>query len=140
MKVGNPWLVVGGLLSFAAALLHVACIAGGPAWFRFLGASGRIVRMAERDWWRPAPVTLLIAGVLTAWGLYAFSGAGLVRPLPLLRTALVAITSVYIVRGLAPVAILALRPQMMSPFWLWSSAIVLAYGIIYAIGTWRLMR
>ncbi len=134
---GNRWLIAGGGLSIAASLLHLACIAGGAAWYRFLGAGERIARMAERDWWRPAPVTLLIAGVLAVWGLYALSGAGLILRLPLLRTVLVLVSGVYLSRALAPLAILALRPAMMSPFWWWSSAIVLVYGIAYAVGTWR---
>lgn len=136
MTDGRRWLVAGGVLSAAASLLHIACIFGGPDWFRFFGAGERIARMAERDWWRPAPVTLLIAGVLAVWAAYAFSGAGLLARLPLLRVALVAITAVYLLRGLVIVPMAALRPDLLSPFALWSSAIVLVYGIVYAIGTW----
>lgn len=136
MTDGSRWLVAGGVLSAVASLLHVGCILGGPDWYRFFGAGEQMARMAERDWWRPAPVTLLIAGVLAVWAAYAFSGAGLLPRLPLLRTALIAITTVYLLRGLVIVPMAALRPDLLSPFALWSSAIVLAYGIVYAIGLW----
>lgn len=136
MTDGGRWLVAGGALSAVASLLHIGCIFGGPAWYRFFGAGERMARMAERDWWRPAPVTLLIAAVLAVWAAYAFSAAGLLPRLPLLRTALVAITGVYLLRGLVILPMLALQPAMVSAFWLWSSAIVLGYGIVHAVGLW----
>jgi hypothetical protein len=132
----NPWLVAGGCLSLAAALLHLAVIAGGPDWYRFFGAGEPMARMAERGHWYPAAVTVAIAAVLSAWAAYAFAGAGLVRRLPLMRPALVAISLVYLLRGLVIVPIALLQPQALTPFTIWSSLIVLAYGIVYAIGTW----
>jgi len=36
---GSAWLIVGGGLSVIAALAHIACIVGGPEWYRFLGAA-----------------------------------------------------------------------------------------------------
>lgn len=81
-------------------------------------------------------MTLLIAAVLAVWAGYAFSGARLAPQLPLLRAGLVAISTVYLLRGLVPLPMALLRPEMLSPFWWWSSAIVLVFGIVHAIGTW----
>ena len=136
----NNWLVAGGCMSLAAALLHLATIAGGPAWYRFLGAGEAMARMAERGHWYPPVVTVAIAGVLAAWAAYAFSGAGLVRRLPLIRTALVAISLVYLLRGLVLVPIALFDPRALVPFTIWSSLIVLAYGIVYAVGTRKAWR
>ena len=136
MIAGGGWLIAGGALSALASALHLGCIAGGPAWYRFLGAGERVVRAAERGW-GAVPVTLLIAGVLAAWSAYALSGAGVLPRLPLLRAALVAITAVYLARGLVVVPMLAFRPGMVTAFWWWSSAIVLVYGVVHAVGTWR---
>jgi hypothetical protein len=133
----NPWLVAAGVLSAAAALLHLGVIAGGPDWYRFFGAGEGMARMAERGLWTPPLVTLAIAAVLAVWAAYAFAGAGLIRRLPLMRTALVAIACVYLLRGLVLVPLLALRPAQAGAFDYWSSLIVLAYGIFYAVGTWR---
>jgi len=133
---GRNWLVAGGALSAVASALHLGCIAGGPAWYRFFGAGEKIARMAERGW-HAVPVTLLIAAVLAGWSAYALSGAGALPRLPLLRPALVAITAVYLLRGLIVLPIAIVRPAMLSPFWLWSSAIVLGYGIVHAVGVWR---
>lgn len=132
----NAWLIGGGALSAIAALLHIAIIFGGPDWYRFFGAGEAMARMSERGSARPILITIAIAAILLAWSAYALSGAGLIRRLPLLRTFLVAISAVYLARALAPLPILLLAPEKMTPFVLWSSAIVLVYGLAYAIGTW----
>jgi hypothetical protein len=136
----NNWLIAGGLLSAAASLLHLAVIAGGPDWYRFFGAGEEMARAAERGALTPPLVTLAIAALLATWALYAFSGAGLIRRLPLLRTGLVAITAVYLLRGLALLPLLLLAPRMVDTFAVVSSLIVLGYGIAYAVGTARAWR
>ena len=133
----NPWLVAGGVLSAIAALLHLAVIAGGADWYRAVGAGEEMAHMAERGLLRPALITVAIAALLALWSAYAFAGAGLIRRLPLMRTALVTISAIYLLRGLAPIPLLVLRPDMLDAFALWSSLIVLAYGVAYAVGTRR---
>lgn len=133
----NPWLVAGGILSALAAVLHLAVIAGGPDWYRFFGAGEEMARMAERGLLRPTLYTIAIASILGIWSAYAFAGAGLLRRLPLIRTALVAISAIYLLRGLTLIPLALLRPDLLDPFALWSSLIVLVYGICYAVGTWR---
>jgi len=86
---------------------------------------------------RPTLFALGIATILAIWAAYAFAGAGLIRRLPLMRTALVTISAIYLLRGLVPLPMLVLRPHLIDAFVLWSSAIVLVYGICYAIGTRR---
>ena len=133
----NPWLVAGGLLSAAAALLHLGVIIGGPDWYRFFGAGEQMARMAERGSATPTLITLGIAAILSIWAAYAFSATGLIRPLPLIRTALVAISAIYLLRGLFLIPALAAGPERMDAFAVCSSAIVLVYGLCYGVGTWR---
>ena len=45
---GSTWLLIGGELSVVAALLHIACMFGGPDWYRFLGAGEGMARAAAR--------------------------------------------------------------------------------------------
>ncbi|MET1756804.1 hypothetical protein ABVV53_15265 [Novosphingobium sp. RD2P27] len=123
-------------MSSAASLLHFATIVGGPDWYRFFGAGEELARAAERGSAMPGLVTAAIATVLAVWALYAFSAAGLVRRLPLVRTALVCITSVYMLRGLAVIPLLTLKPQLVDSFAIVSSLVVLCYGVTYAVGTW----
>ena len=138
MTYRNPWLIAGGWLSLAAALLHLAVIAGGSDWYRFFGAGEEMARAAERGSWAPALITFAIAAILASWGAYAFAGAGWIRRLPLMRTALVLISAIYLARGLFVIAPgYFSRPDLSESFMLWSSLIVLACGIAYAVGTWR---
>jgi hypothetical protein len=131
----RTWLIVGGVLSAIAALAHLAVIAGGPDWYRFFGAGEGMAQAAARGELRPALITVGIAAILFVWAAYAFSGAGLLPRLPLLRTALVAISAVYLLRAMAPIPVLLFRPGLAGPFLWWSSGIVLVYALFYAIGT-----
>jgi hypothetical protein len=130
----NSALVAGAVLSFIAALLHVACIVGGPAWYRFFGAGERMARAAERGSWYPALATLGITAVLLGWSAYALSAAGALSPLPVLKAGIVAITAVYLLRGLVLVPVVVLRPSQATPFVVWSSLICLGYGIVHLVG------
>ena len=136
MTARNPWLVAGGWLSLVASALHIACIVGGPDWYRFFGAGEAMASAAERGEVYPALGTFAIAAILALWAAYAFAGAGLIRRLPLMRTALVAITAIYLLRGAALILALTV-PGMGGQFNIWSSVIVLGYGVVYLIGTWR---
>ncbi len=134
----NSWLIAGGWLSLAAAALHIGCIFGGPDWYRFFGAGEAIARADERGSWVPALMALSIAALLALAAAYAFAGAGAIRRLPLLRTGLIVISAIYLARG----AMLFMpatfnRPDLSAAFMFWSSLIVLVYGTVYAIGTWR---
>ena len=138
MAAGRAWLIAGGAASAAASVLHLACIVGGPRWYRFFGAGNRVVREAERHLLWPALMAAGIAALLAVWAAYAFSGAGLLRPLPLVRLALIAITAVYLARGLVLFFPGALRRPDLSPAFLFcSSAIVLAMGVVHAVGLAR---
>ncbi|HEX8643313.1 MAG TPA: hypothetical protein VF702_05300 [Allosphingosinicella sp.] len=134
----NKWLIAGGCLSAAAALLHVAVMVGGPDWYRFVGAGEEMASAAARGSIRPALITSGIASLLLVWAAYAWSGAGLLPRLPLLRTALVLISAVYLLRAVAPVPILLMGLEPFTPFLFWSSLIVLVYGLAHAIGTWQI--
>ena len=133
-RVVNRYLVAGGILSAIAALLHLGCILFGALWYRFFGAGERMAQMAAAGHWYPAVAALMIAGILSVWSLYAFSGAGVIRRLPLLRWVLCAITGIYLLRGIGFIAIVANFPGNSAMFWIVSSAICLAIGIVHLIG------
>jgi hypothetical protein len=130
--------MVGGWISVAASLLHLGCIIGGPNWYRFFGAGEQIARMAERGHWYPPVVTLVIATILAGWAVYAFSAAGKISRLPLVRTALIAIAFVLIARSAFAFIPAAWPPENWTlAFVATTSAICFVLGAIFAIGTWR---
>lgn len=131
----NIWLAAGGTLSAIASLLHLGCIVGGPSWYRALGAQERMARMAEQGKLEPAIITLGIALMLAVWAAYAFSGAGLIPRLPLLRTGLVVICATYLARAAAlPLMIRYWPGNLSATFLTVSSAIVLVFGLVHLIG------
>jgi hypothetical protein len=131
----NNWLFAGGILSAAASLIHIGSIVQGPRWYRLFGAPEPLIRAVENGdptlHWMTAGIALILA----IWAAYAFAGAGLIRRLPMMRTALSAITAVYLLRGLVIV------PALLNPnapaFDIWSSLIVLGFGLVYLVGTLR---
>ena len=147
MHKRQRWLLLGGLVTGAASLLHVGIILGGPDWYRFFGAGERMARHAARGSPYPAVITAGIAAVLAVWMLYALSGAGVIRRLPLLRTALVLIAAIYLGRGVLgiPLVLLADDPYANQlkgrmTFMAVTSAICIVLGLCYAAGAahaWR---
>lgn len=133
----NPWLLAGGLLNATAAALHLAIIAGGPSWYLFFGAGRRMAWLAAHHSPRPALIATAIAAVLALWAAYALSGAGVIRRLPLLRLGLIAITTIYLLRAAALPMMLQTMPGRSPAFLVWSSIVVLMFGIIHAIGLAR---
>lgn len=141
------WLIATGLLTLVGALLHLAVPIGGPAWYASLGAPPGLARMAEAGSLRPLITCLVIAGALGLASLYAFSGAGVIRRLPLLRPALAAIGTAFVLRGLVFVPLALWQPRLLSglcgrcegvnAFVLVTSALCLFAGIGYLLGAWR---
>ena len=137
-------LLAAGFCSLLAASLHIAVIIGGPDWYRFFGAGEAMARMAEQGLLRPLLITLGIAAMLALWAAYAFSGAGVIPRLPLLKLVLPMITSVYLMRGIAGLIVPllndhALLAQNSAMFWVWSSIICLTIGLVHlagVIGAW----
>ena len=81
------------------------------------------------------------------WALYAFSGAGVIRRLPLLRLALTLIAAVYLARGLLGVPAVLLVDDVYTnqlkaklTFMVVSSAICIVLGACYAIGAARVWK
>lgn len=134
MRIVNYYLVAGGGLSAVAALMHIGCIIFGASWYRFFGAGEKMAIMAEQGLIKPSIITSFIVIVLSIWSLYAFSAAGVIGRLPFVRLALIVITAIYLVRGVAGFYFVS-NPIGRSPeFWVWSSLICLFIGFVHLIG------
>lgn len=130
----NIYLNVGALLSAIVAVLHIGCIFFGATWYRFMGAGEGMATLAERGSIKPTIITSFIVLIFVIWSLYALSGAGVISQLPLLRWVLLAITLIYLLRGILGL-FLYTNPLGRTPgFWLWSSGICLVLGLIHMMG------
>jgi hypothetical protein len=134
----NKYLICGAICSACAALAHLGCIWFGSQWYRFFGAGEQLAKMAEEGHWYPTVVTLIIFLVLSIWSLYALSGAKVIFKLPFIRLGLLVISVIYLVRGIAFVAIMPMFPENSLLFWVVSSGICLFIGTLYAVGTFQI--
>lgn len=130
----NVFLIIAGVLSATAALLHVGCIYYGASWYRFFGAGEGMAMLAEKGSIKPTLITSGIVLVLSIWSIYAFSAAGVNFKLPFIRFVLIGMASVYLLRGVAGLLLIK-SPMGRSPgFWLWSSIICLLFALVHFIG------
>ena len=143
-RATNNYLLWSGSAAGVAGLLHLATIFGGPAWYRLIGATEPIIRMAARGHPYPAIVCVVAATLLFACACYAFSGARMLPRLPLLRTALVLITAGLLLHGLALIPLVWWSPQMMIGVYdgqgintnlIVNSIVCTVAGIGYGLGT-----
>lgn len=136
MRQNEFFLVLAGLLSVAIAALHVVIVFFGAPAYRYFGAGEDMARQAEAGSFVPAAMTLVIAAVFVVFALYAFSGAGWIRRLPLLRAGLAVISAIYLVRGLSLLPELAKYDSGAVPLrYLSFSFTSLLIGLFYLAGT-----
>jgi hypothetical protein len=135
---GTHALIIGGSLSFVAALAHVACIVIGAPAYLFMGAGEKMARAAEAGKLEPTLTTLAVTGVLLVWTAYAFAGAGVIDHLPLTKFVLFAICSVYLGRALLFPLLKPAFPDNTQTFWLVSSGICFIVGLVHAYGIFSL--
>lgn len=138
------YIILTGIAALAGALLHIAIMFGGPDWYDFFGAPQGLVQMA-RDGNPRAPIScLIIAGILLVFTAYAFSAAGLIKKLPLLRVVTGLIAAVLILRGLIFIPLILLKPEMLTGicdcrnidmFIVVTSLLCLALGVGYGLAT-----
>lgn len=136
----NIWLHVGGLFSLAFAIFQVSGMFLPSSVIVYFGGPAKL-QMEH-----PASFALLciVLGIIIAvMGIYALSGAGKFRRLPLLRTVLSVITIIFIVRGLLIIRII----QMMIAFpernvvrFFVFSCIAMFIGIIHLVGVIKLFK
>jgi hypothetical protein len=138
---GRRLLVWGGSASFALAALHVLIIAIGAPAYAYFGRPD-LAERATAGSLLPPLATLALTFLLSVWGVYAYSGARLIRRVPLLRTGLVTVSVIYLARGLVLLADVArwLSDESFPPRQAVFSAGALAIGVCYAIGTLTLFR
>jgi len=130
----NILLISGASLSAIAALLHIAIIIGGSKWYRYFGAGEHFASAAAAGQWWPDLVTVGISCALGAFAAYALSGAGVIQPLPHYKLALMLITAVYLLRGLAFMPVLLFARNKVTPLLFWSSLVCIGNGAIHLLG------
>ncbi len=95
----NLFLLGAATADFLLCLVHVGIVIVGPLAYLYFGTAD-LAQLAAQGSAYPAIITFLIALCFAVFGVYSLSGAGWGRRLPLVTAVLVAISGVYILRGL----------------------------------------
>lgn len=121
--IKSKLLVIAGVIAAATAIWHWLCIIGGLSWYAFAHAPPPILE-SVRQGTLLAPAGAFIIGLLfLSCTMFAFSGAGLTRKIPLLKSALATIALLCLVRGGIGIAHLVLAHNLdrwelvASPVW-----------------------
>ena len=141
MSKSNQYLIAGGVMSALISLLHII-LAVYPSLYRYIGPDqSALTEMAEQGSSITTIVSVVLAFLFAIWAIYAFSGSGLIRPLPLLRFALVAICVIYILRALFLLSEINMVLNQGYPFrFIVFSTISLVAGLLYLFGILRRNR
>jgi hypothetical protein len=119
-------------------LLHlVVALSGRADWVAYFRAPAAIVQSMRDGGWLGPLSGLAIAALMQLAGCYALSAAGAIRRLPLLRTGLVALATLGLLRGLIiPLSLLA-YPALVAGYQTfdWVAATIWgSIGLCFAIG------
>ena len=135
------WPLLAGIGATGGAVLHVVLvISWRPDWYRYFEAPEWVVQSVEEGDWSGPAIGLVIAALIQAAGLFAFSAARLIPRLPLLRAALVTLAAIGILRGLAIFPLVIAYPELLPrlrPFD-WVAAFIWGFlGVCFACAAWR---
>ncbi len=129
----KSFLIAGGILSALISLLHVV-LALKPGLYSYIGPTREIPMSATVA----SIASAVLALIFAVWSAYAFSGAGLIGALPLLRPALIVIGAIYILRSLFIFTEVRMVLNEGYPFrFVIFSTISLVTGLLYLIGILR---
>ncbi|KPV93687.1 hypothetical protein AN214_04270 [Pseudoalteromonas sp. P1-9] len=78
---------------------------GGPSWYLFARAPEFIIASSRQETLLAAIGTTIVTLLMTACAIFAFSAVGIIRRVPFLKSALVVIATISILRGLLGFAI-----------------------------------
>lgn len=102
LKLGiqEKFIAAGGIIASLVAIWHVLMIAGGPSWYAFARAPQYIVDSAAEGTLIAPLGAIAIALLMFICAAYAFSAAGLLKKIPLVKPALTTIAVICLVRSL----------------------------------------
>lgn len=132
-------LISAGIIAVAAAIWHLLCILGGPSWFEFARAPQPIIDSAKQGTLLAPIGTIIVASLMFACSIFAFSAAGMIRKVPLLKAALITIAVLCTVRGLIALPILV-TPSGLDVWELVASSVWLYVGACFIVGSIRQFR
>jgi hypothetical protein len=133
-KPGILYLVVVALIAVATAIAHMSCIFLGPECFSAQMAPPQVIESAKNGTWLAPVGTIFISAIFLVVGLYALSGAGIIRKLPLLKLGIYTISTLCIIRGVLPLQLWIRHPEKVNSIVFYTGVIWLVTGLLFLFG------
>ena len=111
------------LVALGVVLAHMSCIWLGPDCFSIQRAPLSIIESSKNGTWLAPVGTTFISSLFLICSLYALSGAGIIKKLPLLKVGIYTIGAICLARGILVTPLLYSYPHLRSLFEI-SAAIV----------------
>lgn len=127
-------LIFGGSIAFLTAMAHISCIFLGTECFESQMAPPEIVESARQGTWLAPIATLVVSSLFILCGLYALSGARVIKKIPLTYVALAIIAILCVIRGFSTIPLSFIFPEMVSSFSVVAGVVWLLVGFLYAYG------
>lgn len=138
-KFSGAFLLISvALLAFFTALAHLSCIVLGPECYRAQMAPESLIELSKSAPWRAAFETTLVSLLFVATAVYCLSGAAVIRKLPLLKQAIITISVICTLRGIATVPLSIFFPEQITTFSLVAGALWFLAGVGSFIGYHRI--
>jgi hypothetical protein len=127
-------LLIGGAIAALAAIWHLLCILGGPDWFAFARAPQEIIESSIQGTLLAPIGTIVVAVLMFLCTFYAYSGACVIRKVPLLKSALMIIAFLCTLRGLIAIPSFFILEEL-DVWQLIASSVWLFVGVCFLIGS-----
>lgn len=128
------WTVLAAGISFVGAAIHVLALFGGATWYAFFHAPPQVVESAQAGTLLAPASAVIIAVLMAMCGTYALSAGQYIRRLPLLKTGLLAIGALCLIRGLLLIPLAVKRPELIDTFEVIASVIWALAGMGFVQG------
>jgi hypothetical protein len=132
----NKFLLAGGIISALISIFHII-LALKPALYQFVAPdqNSPLSQMAQQGSSITTIASMVLVAIFASWAVVAFSGAGLLRRLPLVNTGLVIIAAIYLLRSLfLPSEISMVQSQGYPIRFVFFSALSFFTGLLYLLG------
>jgi hypothetical protein len=133
-SLGSLMLISVAALALFTALSHMSCIVLGPECYRAQMAPEALIELSQSAPWRAALETTLVSLLFVATAIFCLSGAGVIRKVPMLKPAIITISVICTLRGIATLPLSVLFPEHVTIFSIIAGILWLLAGICSSAG------
>lgn len=134
LSLMNKMLKIGGYINILIAILHIVGLFWAQQMYDYTGVGDRMRENAAIHPSLPYVITIIVSIAFFVFGLYGLLGAGVIKKMPLLKTGVFVIATIYLLRGFIGTII---NLFVESPFLIHHlifSIFALLIGLLYLIG------